>query len=194
MYKLLVDVRRAASLSVSNTPSDHGRFIHCELVTNPQLAELNVAPAGFSPLFFFAATPQAFCHQDQGWITQYKAFAAYTLPRVDVQLSGGYQGLPGLLIASNYNAPLGIPFKVVQIVEPGSGYGDRMNQFDFRISKLFTAGRFRMRGDMNIYNAFNSAFTPTVNTTFSTASTSQYLRATTVLQGRVIKFGGQIDF
>jgi hypothetical protein len=159
-------------------------------VTNPQLAELNVAPAGFSPLFFFAATPQGFCRQNQGWITQYKAFAAYTVPRVEVQLSGGYQGLPGPMIVANYNAPLGIPFKVVQIVEPGAAYGDRMNQFDFRISKLLRFAGTRTMVGLDMYNLFNSTPVLAENQTFGPAFRSPI----SMLQARFFKFSAQFDW
>jgi hypothetical protein len=163
---------------------------NCDLANNPQLAELNVSPAGLSPLFFFAATPLAFCHQDQGFITQVKAFATYTFPRVDVQLSGGYQGLPGQLLVANYNAPLGVPFKVVQIIDPGSAYGDRMNQFDFRISKLFRFGGTRTMVGMDMYNLFNSTPVLTENQTFGPA----YRSPITMLQARFFKFSAQFDW
>ena len=68
---------------------------NCDLVTIPQLAELNVAPGGFSPLFFFAATPQEFCKQDQGFITQIKAFAAYTIPKRGRATIGRLSGSAG---------------------------------------------------------------------------------------------------
>jgi hypothetical protein len=45
-----------------------------------------------------------------------------------------------------------------------------------------------------LYNAFNSNWPFTVNTTFSTAATSQWLRPTNVLQGRFFKIGGQFQF
>ena len=91
------------------------------------------------------------------------------MPRVDVQVSGGYQGLPGLLIAANYNAPLGIPFKVVQIIEPGLSLGDRMNQFDFRISKLLRFSNTRTMVGLDMYNLFNSTPVLTENQTFGPA-------------------------
>jgi hypothetical protein len=41
---------------------------------------------------------------------------------------------------------------------------------------------------------FNSNWPFTLNNTFSTAATSQFLRATNVLQGRLFKLGAQFDF
>jgi hypothetical protein len=174
---------------------------NCELVTNPQLGELNAAGAGFTPLFVFAATPQSFCHANRGWITQYKGFAAYTIPRADVQVAGTYQGLPGPLLVSNYNdfslatgfvpgAGNVFPFKTVQIIEPGVEYGDRMNQFDFRISKLLRFGRTRTMVGLDIYNLLNSTPVLTENQAFGPA----FRQPLTMLQARFFKFSAQFDW
>jgi hypothetical protein len=62
------------------------------------------------------------------------------------------------------------------------------------LSKRFTLGRFHVRGDANLYNVFNSAFVSAVTTTFSTTASNQFLRPTGVLQGRLFKVGGQLEF
>ena len=46
----------------------------------------------------------------------------------------------------------------------------------------------------DLFNVFNSNWPYTVNTTFSNAATSQWLRPTNVLQSRFFKLGAQIDF
>jgi hypothetical protein len=168
---------------------------NCELVNHPELTELNVAGGGFPPLFFFTGTPQDFCHRDEGFITQYKAFATYTIPRIDLQVAGTYQGLPGLLVAGNYNAPVGIPFKSVQVVEPGSLYGDRMNQFDFRVSKLLRFGGTRTMVGLDIYNLLNS--TPVLSENANMGAPPAYpswQSPITMLQSRFFKVSAQFDF
>jgi hypothetical protein len=55
-------------------------------------------------------------------------------------------------------------------------------------------GRHRVRFDVDLFNAFNSNWPYTVNTTFSTAATSAWLRPTNVLQSRMFKIGAQFDF
>jgi hypothetical protein len=125
-----------------------------------------------------------------------------------VVLSVTYQNAQGPQITARWAAPASIitpalgraqsagatATKTVELMEPGKFYGDRMNQVDLRASKRIQIGRYRLRGDINLYNAFNSDFTPTVNTTFSTSASSQFLRPLTVLQGRLLKIGGQIEF
>ena len=54
--------------------------------------------------------------------------------------------------------------------------------------------RYSFRADANLYNVFNSAFVNSVNTTFSTTASNQFMRPTNVLQGRLFKGGGQFEF
>ena len=79
--------------------------------------------------FFFAARPREFCEQNNGFRTSVQGLAAYTIPKIDVQVSGTFQNLPGPSSQSNANygvipgvagpGPF-IPFKAFQIVEPGA--------------------------------------------------------------------------
>jgi hypothetical protein len=84
--------------------------------------------------------------------------------------------------------------KAIELIEPGTQYGKNMNELDLRLSKALKVGRYRLRGDLNLYNVFNDDFATSINTTFSTSAASQFLRPTGVLQGRLFKIGGQIEF
>ena len=53
---------------------------------------------------FFAARTLEDCHADEGFVTQMKGLAAYTIPKIDVQIAGTYQSLPGIVVAANYLA------------------------------------------------------------------------------------------
>ena len=48
--------------------------------------------------------------------------------------------------------------------------------------------------DGNVYNLLNSDYANSINTNFSTTASNQFMRPTAVLQGRLFKIGGQIDF
>jgi hypothetical protein len=84
--------------------------------------------------------------------------------------------------------------KTVALIEPGKVWGDNLNQFDLRLSKRFGLEKTHFRVDADLYNLFNSNWPFSLNNTFSTAATSQWLRPTNVLQGRLFKLGGQFDF
>ena len=82
----------------------------------------------------------------------------------------------------------------MQLIEPGTIYGDMLFQTDVRLSKRVHVGRLRLRGDVNLYNVFNSNFASTLNSNFSTSASNQFLRPTNVLQGRLFKVDMQVDF
>ena len=75
------------------------------------------------------------------------------IPRVDVNVAGTVQSTPGPVIAANrvysnaeIQPSLGRPLSsgaanaTINLLEPGDIYGDRVNQFDMRIGKIFRFG------------------------------------------------------
>ena len=79
----------------------------------------------------------------------------------------------------------------VPLIAPGTMYGDRLNQVDFRLSKIFRmSGGRRIQANMDLFNLFNVSAVLAQNNTYG----SSWLRPTTIIQGRLLKFGGQIDF
>jgi hypothetical protein len=158
--------------------------------------QCDVAPKVDSP-------SRRFCLVETPFITQLKGLGAYTIPKIDVQVSGTFQSKQGAQLAANYNAPntavtptLGralaggranVP---VNLVEPGTMYGDRINQFDFRVAKILRFGRTRTQLGLDLYNALNSGAIQTYNATFG----PRWLTPTLVLPARFAKVSAQIDF
>jgi hypothetical protein len=145
-----------------------------------------------------------YCHVAQAWMgsTQVKASASYTVPRIDVLVSGLLQSVAGPEIAANYNAPNasvapslgralsgGATNVTVNIVPPGTMYGDRMNQLDIRIGKNLRFGGQRTMVSADIYNVLNANPVLTENSAFG-----RWRQPTNVLQGRLVKFSLQYDF
>ena len=90
-------------------------------------------------------------HADQG-------LAAYTIPRIDVAVTGTYQRLPAPVpdLSANFaatnaylaaNSTLGRPLAggaqniTVNLVEPGTVFGPSLNQVDLRFAKILRFGR-----------------------------------------------------
>jgi hypothetical protein len=142
-----------------------------------------------------------YCHAVTAFLTQVKFLGSYTIPWADVQVSGAYQSVPGPQIAANYNASnvvvapsLGRNLSgganvTVNLVAPGTMYGDRLNQLDLRFSKSVRLGRTRTRFNVDLYNALNSNAVLTLNNNFGA-----WQQPTVILLARFVKLGLQVDF
>ena len=153
-----------------------------------------------------------YCHRREPMMTFVKGYGSYTIPKADVQVSGTYQTKPGPLVEAIYTATnaevapsLGrnlagnAPSVDVHLLPPGpytttnggSGtvHGDRLQQVDFRISKLLHFGGTRARANMDIYNALNSSAVLVQNDTFGS-----WQQPTEILIARFYKFSVQFDF
>jgi hypothetical protein len=147
-------------------------------------------------------TPAQYCHYQTPFLSQYKLLGMYTLPRWDVQVSATFQSVPGPEIIANYNVPtavaaqsLGRPLSggaantTVNLIAPGSMYGDRHNQLDFRLGKIVKVARTRTTINVDLYNALNASPVLTENPNFTA-----FRQPTSILLARFLKLGLQFDF
>jgi hypothetical protein len=91
----------------------------------------------------------------------------------------------------------GAQFVTVNLVQPGSLYGDRVNELDLRFSKIFRLAGTRIKATLDMYNALNANPALSYNNTFNPAVTTgsgAWLAPTGVLAARVMKIGASIDF
>jgi hypothetical protein len=176
-------------------------FDNCEIAA--QVPETLTGLAGVLGAPAAGVLPISYCHQETGFIPQYKGLASYTLPWYGIRVSGTLQSLPGpALLAQNiYNnanrvasTTLGRPFTLAQananLASPGDQYGDRLNQIDLRLTKIVNVGRGRLDLNVDFFNAFNSDAVITEISAFGPA----FRRPTTVIQPRFVKFGARWDF
>jgi hypothetical protein len=145
-----------------------------------------------------------FCHVETPFLTQVKLLGVVPLPW-SLQVSGTYQSLPGPHISANAAftsaqiAPsLGRPLSsastaVVNIVSPGTLYGERLNQLDMRLSKTVRIGRTRIEGILDIFNALNGNAVTAVNNTYGSTGAT-WLQPTQVLAARLLRLGAQVSF
>jgi hypothetical protein len=173
-------------------------------------------------MLYNTLSPVQLCHFDTGWAPQYKLLASYILPG-QVRISGNLQSLPGparqasvLYTQQQVQAALGrvatvAGNKSVLGIEPaiplssasgsgtgtplfGSTFGDRLNQLDLRFSKIFHFGKSTLDANVDVYNALNSDAVLTEQSAYSGTNGGAWLLPTSVLQGRIIKFGVRLDF
>jgi hypothetical protein len=161
---------------------------------------------GFTGGFAPAAIP--FCHTSEPLQTSVKGTVSYNLPWYGIRLSGTLQSVPGPVVAANnvyacaptgacagvigLGRPLSGGTQTVNLVQPNSLYGDRLNQVDLRITKIVRFGR---KGsvdlDVDIYNAFNSDAILSQQDAYALAT---WQNATSVIQPRFVKFQVRYDF
>jgi hypothetical protein len=188
-YDLTLNVRSVGGVTVSGGLST-GRTTNdtCEL--KRQIPELG------SPT-------DPWCLREENFQTQYKFLGSYVVPRVDVLVSGTFQSAPGPSLNANFNVPnavvaqsLGRPLSggqsnvQVNLVQPGTLFGDRTNQFDLRFAKVLTFGRTRTNVGVDLFNALNSNTATSYNQTFG----PNWLRPNAVLPARFVKISAQIDW
>ena len=75
---------------------------------------------------------------------------------------------------------------------PFSEFEKRLTQLDVRLTKALRLGSLQVKGMFDVYNVLNANAVLTQVTTYS--STNTYLRPTSVLAARLVKFGAQLDF
>jgi hypothetical protein len=96
-------------------------------------------------------------------------------------------------LGRNFNG--GVASRSVNLIREGLNYGDNnLHQLDLKLSKRFNLDRYRVRLDFDVYNIFNSSWPFRVNSNYSTAATSNWLRPTIVTTQRFFKLGGQFSF
>ncbi len=145
------------------------------------------------------------CHVDSGFNARITGLGSWTIPKLDVQIAGTVRSDKGGALAALWTVSsaviqpsLGRPLSnnapnvTVNLIEPGTLYGDRVNQIDLRFAKILRYGRTRTNVGFDIYNILNKAPILTYNQNFIPGG--NWLVPNSVLQPRFLKFSAQVDF
>ena len=165
---------------------------NCAVIANLPEAALLTAP---------------YCRQKENFLTDGKVVATYTVPKIDITASGLWYSRPGPVISANkvfltadvapsLGRPLAgnAPNVTVNMVQPGTIYGDRRSQLDLRLTKGLTFGRTKAGINFEIYNLFNTNAVLTENATYRDTSISGWRIPTSIAPPRFMKFSLQLDF
>ena len=168
---------------------------NCDVIANSQGAVFGAVTPGAGP------SPRA-CHVAAAFLTQFKFLTTYTIPRVDLNLATTIQSTPGPVIAANrvytsaeIQPSLGRPLSggaantTINMLVPGDIYGDRVNQVDVRLGKIFRFGGRRAQANLDIYNLFNANPVMQENGSYAVWRTPQR-----IMDARLFKISGQFDF
>ncbi len=203
------DARVGRSFAIVGGTST-GQTVADNCAVRRRLPELATTTIGTSPfgagLMGSTVSPVSpYCHVAFGVLTHVRALSSYLVPRIDVQVAATFQSKPGALLAANYAAPnslvapsLGRPLSgnapnvTVNLIAPGSLYGDRINQLDLRLAKILRYRRSRTVVGVDIYNVLNSNGVLTYNNTFVPGG--PWLQPLTVLAPRMFKITAELDW
>ena len=153
---------------------------------------ITVSCASFDPNTF------RYCDQSQYDVpfrSDYKLAGSYPIAW-GAQVGVSLQSYAGLPLAVNWAVPANLfpggrtQAVTVNLVPPGSQYLDRWTQLDLSFRKVFTIGRYRLDGALDMFNALNSNVVLSQNQNFgSTLGQPQ-----AVLQGRLLRLSTQLKF
>jgi hypothetical protein len=162
---------------------------------------------------------QASCNAVEPWLTSVRGLASYTVPKLDVLVSGIFRSQanaqPGTAVGTNgasrsaiyrmtaaqFLAATGRPLATglatqdVDLLLPGSVYGDRINAVDVRFAKVLHFRKTKTNVGLDLYNLFNSNTPTTYETVYDPATNgARWLQPTAVLLPRFLRFNVQFDF
>jgi hypothetical protein len=149
------------------------------------------------------------CHMEQNWLTQVKFLGSYTVPKIDVQIGAAFQSIPGVEYAASYAAPntdLARPVAQgglgrlpaggnangstnVNLIQPGTIYGPRLNQMDLRLGKILRARATRSTVSLDLFNILNNDTVTSVSSTYTS-----WLAPQGIIAPRLMKVSLTIDF
>jgi hypothetical protein len=158
-----------------------------------------------------------YCHIETSFLPQYKALSSYTIPKIDVVVSGTFTSKPGIQVsgfgtpvaggafAANYTVSNAVvsqilgrnlagaaPNITVNLVEPHSVLGERVNELDLRFGKLFRFGKTRANAGVDFYNVLNAATPLAYNQAF--IPNGAWMTPTQVMSARFAKLSLQLEF
>jgi hypothetical protein len=150
-----------------------------------------------------------YCHYAPGIDTRVTLAGSYTIPKIDVLVSGAMLSTPGIPLRADWTVSsatvqqwLGRPLSGntpnvrVNLLKPDDMRSDRATQLDIRVGKILRFGRTRTNVGLDLYNALNAdtilvpnqAFIP--NGAWLTPTGTQ----TPVMTARTAKITVQADF
>jgi hypothetical protein len=160
------------------------------------------------------------CDVAEPWLTSVRGLAAYTVPKVDVLVSGifrsqanaqpngtdvgtngGSRSATYRMNAAQFLAATGRPLATglatqdVNLVLPGAVYGDRINAVDMRFAKVLRFGKYKANVGLDVYNLLNSNTATTYETVYDPATNgARWMQPTAGLLPRFMRFNVQFDF
>jgi hypothetical protein len=157
------------------------------------------------------------CHMAEPWLWNWRGLAAYTVPKIEVQVSTimrsqanvqanndpASNGLAMNAIYFQTNAAIqaalgrpiagGAPTVALDLLKPGQVYPDRLNTVDMRFTKIIKIGRTHTNVGVDLYNLLNANTGTSFNPNWGVDG-STWLRPNAILNPRYLRFNATVDF
>ena len=195
-FDVSLDARLDNLLLRGGVSTGETSYDNCDFISNlPEAQEVGISEYSGD----YISAP--FCSFTSGYLTQVKLLGSYTFP-YDIVFAGTLQSIPGpergaivtyssAAVAASLGRPLsGAGTIDINIVEPGAEFGDRLNQVDIRLSKVFNLGESRFQIMFDVYNLLNENSVTEEDLNYG----PNYLTPTAIMPGRLAKFAFQYYF
>jgi hypothetical protein len=158
------------------------------------------------------------CHNVDPWQTTVRGLASYTIPKIDVLISGTVRSQPPLQLTASWVVPNSVisaalghlpagatatgttTLNLLPLADSNKLYADqRRTQIDMRFAKVLRFGRTRSDIGIDLYNLVNTNYATAFNTNY-TFNTDNAPRAagwgtpTGIFQPRFVRINYTIDF
>ena len=208
-FMLNADIRLAQARLSGGVDMRNDRQDTCGLRDGNHPAGLGIGAATTLDASTFADGSE-FCNTETGYRPDMKFSGSYELPW-GIMTSATYQNVAGPNITGSWAAPNSViapllgrnlaacpaatgnctATKTINLIQPQTEFGDRLNQIDFRLSKRFAlrdGARVAIHADL--YNLTNNNWIIAYGNTFG----PNFMRPSQVLSPRMFKIGAQFDF
>jgi hypothetical protein len=154
------------------------------------------------------------CRDVEPWLTTLRGLASYTIPKIDVLVSGTFRSQAGAERIANWNVPnsvLSTPALLGRIPPGGVAtgnttialldndrrlYEDRRTQVDLRVAKIVRFGSTRTDIGVDITNLFNNNYATTYDNTYqyNTPLGGTWNNPTAILGPRFVRLNFTVSF
>jgi hypothetical protein len=152
--------------------------------------------------------PNPYCRVIEPFLTSFRGLATYVVPKADVNVSVTWRSDPGPELAANYVVSNAIAAPslgrnlssgnvTVNLIEPATLYGARLNNLDMRIAKILRFGSTRAQLGVDVYNLLNTDVVTAYNNAYTAPTATRgsiWLTPTTIQPARYVRLNMQVDF
>jgi hypothetical protein len=198
-----VSARLRNGLTVQGGTST-GRRLSDSCALKAVIPEQGIGTRGATTSIAGGSPTNPYCRVVEPFQTDVRGLATYTIPRIDLQVSGTWRNDAGPDLAANYVVTSAVAAPslgrnlssgnvIVNLLQPNTVFADRRNNIDVRIAKIIRYGRTRTQIGVDVYNLTNTDVVTSFNQTFVPTSSS-WLTPTGIQPARYAKISAQFDF